>query len=163
MKIKKEDLIWGLLRLSLGWIFFWAFLDKLFGLGFSTKLGKGWLEGVSPTYGFLKFGAKGIFSAPIQSLAGNPLVDWLFMLGLFFIGISLILGIFVKLSSYAGIIILFLMWLSLFPSTNNPFLDKHLVYLILMCGFIVFNAGNYIGLGKWWSRNSLVSKYPILK
>ncbi len=27
---------WSLLRLLLGWSFLWAFLDKMFGLGFAT-------------------------------------------------------------------------------------------------------------------------------
>lgn len=51
----KGKYIWGLLRLGMGWIFFWAFIDKVFGLGFATATGKGWIDGVSPTFGFLKF------------------------------------------------------------------------------------------------------------
>ena len=27
--------IWGVLRLSIGWVFLWAFLDKLLALGFA--------------------------------------------------------------------------------------------------------------------------------
>ena len=60
--MKKENLIWGILRLALGWIFLWAFLDKVFGLGFATTPEKSWINGVSPTYGFLKFGTTGILS-----------------------------------------------------------------------------------------------------
>ena len=29
--------VWGALRIVFGWIFLWAFLDKLFGLGFATR------------------------------------------------------------------------------------------------------------------------------
>ena len=46
-------------RVSLGWIFLWAFLDKLFGLGHETKSAQAWIHGGSPTYGFLAKGAKG--------------------------------------------------------------------------------------------------------
>jgi thiosulfate dehydrogenase [quinone] large subunit len=28
--------LWGVLRLAMGWIFLWAFLDKLLALGFAT-------------------------------------------------------------------------------------------------------------------------------
>ena len=32
----KGGIFWGLLRLAMGWIFLWAFLDKLLALGFAT-------------------------------------------------------------------------------------------------------------------------------
>ncbi|MGW3497957.1 hypothetical protein ACWDEX_30875, partial [Streptomyces sp. NPDC001020] len=41
------------LRILTGFIFLWAFLDKTFGLGYSTASGKGWIDGGSPTSGFL--------------------------------------------------------------------------------------------------------------
>src|SRR5689334_12004100 len=41
------------LRLLTGFVFLWAFLDKTFGLGYATASGKGWLDGGSPTKGFL--------------------------------------------------------------------------------------------------------------
>ncbi len=43
----------GLTRLMVGFTFLWAFLDKTFGLGFSTPTEKSWLNGGSPTSGFL--------------------------------------------------------------------------------------------------------------
>ena len=51
---KKEEVIWSLLRISLGLIFLWVFFDKLFGLGFATLPDKSWLLGNSHTFGFLK-------------------------------------------------------------------------------------------------------------
>jgi thiosulfate dehydrogenase [quinone] large subunit len=47
-----KKLVRTLIRLSLGFVFLWAFLDKLFGLAYSTAPGRSWLEGVSPTKGF---------------------------------------------------------------------------------------------------------------
>src|ERR1044072_1320309 len=41
------------LRLLTGFAFLWAFLDKTFGLGYATPSGKGWIDGGSPTKGFL--------------------------------------------------------------------------------------------------------------
>ncbi len=31
--------VWGIFRLGMGWIFLWAFFDKLFGLGYATASG----------------------------------------------------------------------------------------------------------------------------
>jgi thiosulfate dehydrogenase [quinone] large subunit len=172
---RKFQIILGLLRISLGWIFFWAFLDKFFGLGFSTCrdiqtgtvnyfCNQAWLYGGSPTFGFLKFATKGPFSGIFQSMAGNPIVDWLFMLGLLGVGLGLLLGIFMKLSTFFGGLMLVLMYLagSLLPE-HNPLLDEHLIYTLLMALLYFSDAGNYLGLGHWWQKTKLVRKYKILR
>ena len=43
----------AVLRLATGFIFLWAFLDKTFGLGFSTPAERAWLNGGTPAQGFL--------------------------------------------------------------------------------------------------------------
>lgn len=155
--------IWGILRLGMGWIFFWAFIDKLFGLGFATEPGKAWLAGGSPTFGFLKFATKGPFAEIYQSLAGNVLVDWLFMLGLLFVGITLLSGVLVRLGGYTGALMLVLIYTAGFIlPEHNPFLDDHIIYAIVMIGLTITNSGQWLGLGKWWSERSIVKKYPIL-
>ncbi|MEU0650528.1 hypothetical protein ABZ537_51060, partial [Streptomyces umbrinus] len=47
------------LRLLTGFVFLWAFLDKIFGFGYATPSGKGWIDGGSPTMGFLSGVAAG--------------------------------------------------------------------------------------------------------
>src|ERR1700676_3331308 len=69
------------LRLAIGFEFLWAFFDKTFGLGYATPAAKAWLNGGSPTKGFLS-GAIGPFQGVFNAIAGAPVVDWLFMLGL---------------------------------------------------------------------------------
>jgi len=59
------------IRLALGWIFLWAFLDKLFGLGHSTVAAKSWLSGGSPTAGFLGKAAAGPFTGFYHAIAGH--------------------------------------------------------------------------------------------
>jgi len=103
----KERYIWAVLRIGMGWIFLWGFLDKLFGLGFATASEKAWLAGGSPTSGYLNFATSGPFAPLFQSLAGNPVVDWLFMLGLLLLGLALILGIGVKIAGYSGALLMF--------------------------------------------------------
>jgi hypothetical protein len=44
----------AVLRVSMGFVFLWAFLDKTFGLHYATPSAKAWIHGGSPTQGFLK-------------------------------------------------------------------------------------------------------------
>ena len=164
MEHNKTKYSLGLLRLIMGWIFLWAFLDKLFGLGFATTANKAWLIGGSPTTGFLEFAVHGPFAGFYQSLAGIGLVDWLFMLGLLFVGLTLISGIFMKLGSFTGILMLFLMYtaVGLFP-VNNPFIDEHIVFIFVIIVLMLTNSGQYLGLGNWWKNTSFVQKHKLLK
>ncbi|MDP3989192.1 MAG: hypothetical protein Q8P93_03080 [bacterium] len=165
---------WALLRISLGWIFLWAFFDKVFGFGFATCRDKvlgtvqygcsaSWIEGGSPTYGFLSNATKGPFVDFFQLLAGSAVVDFLFMFGLLGIGISLLLGIVVRIGATAGILMMMLMYLSVLPPGNNPFMDDHIVYAIALFGIRFADAGTTWGLGRWWSQLSFVRRYPILQ
>jgi thiosulfate dehydrogenase (quinone) large subunit len=45
--------VWALARLSLGFVFFWAFVDKLFGLGHETTAKQAWIHGGHPTTGLI--------------------------------------------------------------------------------------------------------------
>ncbi|HEX8344915.1 MAG TPA: hypothetical protein VF657_09250, partial [Actinoplanes sp.] len=63
------------LRLALGWIFLWAFLDKLLGLGFATKTEQAWINGGSPTKGFLGNAVQGPFEDLYHSIAGAAWAD----------------------------------------------------------------------------------------
>tara|TARA_Y100000310_G_C20678303_1_gene814375 strand:- start:1698 stop:2174 length:477 start_codon:yes stop_codon:yes gene_type:complete len=157
MKIEK---ILGLLRIGLGWIFLWAFIDKLFGLGFATEAENAWLAGGSPTTGFLSFAVKGPFSSVFNVMAGSAFVDWLFMFGLLLIGVALILGIGVKIAGYSGALMMLLMWLAVLPPEHNPVLDDHIIYLVLLVGLA--NTKSAYSYSKKWKKTKLVRKYPIL-
>jgi len=158
---KKEEVIWSLLRIVLGLIFLWAFFDKLIGLGFATPPEKSWLLGNSPTTGFLS-NTKGIFAAVFQSLAGSALVDWLFMLGLLLLGISLTFGFALKLSGYSGALLMLLMWLAILPPTNNPILDDHVIYGLVLVGIAIVKPKRF-SFAKYWDKCSLVKKYKFLE
>jgi thiosulfate dehydrogenase (quinone) large subunit len=153
----------GLTRLSLGWVFLWAFLDKTFGLGFATERKDAWLEGGSPTFGFLNFGTKGPFSDTYTSIAGATWADWLFMIGLLGIGLGLMLGVMVRISAWAGALLLFLMWTAVLLPENNPFMDDHIIYALALLLLAELGAGRYLGLGGWWERQAVVEKNPVLR
>lgn len=159
----KKQYIWAFLRLGMALILLWAFFDKLFGLGFATESEQAWLKGTSPTSGYLKFGTHGPFASVFQGLAGNVVVDWLFMLGLLLVGLSLLLGIGVKVAGYAGALMMFLMWLSAFPPEHHPFLDEHVIYLLVLLGLTAEKSGRGFGLGTWWSKTRIVKKFPVIE
>lgn len=130
--MSKQKIIFNALRLSMGFIFLWAFLDKTFGLGFATVGEKAWIHGGSPTTGFLSFGVKGPFAEIFHNLAGLAVVDWLFMVGLLFVGLTLIFNKYVKWGCYAGSLMLFFMYLALLFPENNPIIDDHIVYVFVL-------------------------------
>ncbi len=162
---RKQDrpVVLGVLRISMGWIFLWAFFDKVFGLGFATEYGKAWIHGGSPTTGFLTFGTKGPFASLFQSLAGVAVVDWLFMVGLLCIGVALMLGVAMKLATYSGSLLLFLMWLAALLPEHNPIMDDHIVYIFVLFLLLKLDAGKTFGFGTWWHSRAIVQKQRWLR
>jgi thiosulfate dehydrogenase [quinone] large subunit len=130
MKIQKYAFV--TLRLSMSFIFLWAFFDKLFGLGFATKSSDAWINGGSPTFGFLKYSVKGPYVEFFNNLAGQVWVDWVFMAGLLFVGLTLLFNKYLKWGAVAGSLMMALMYVSLLLPENNPIIDDHIVYIIVL-------------------------------
>ena len=166
--------VWALLRLSLGFVFLWAFLDKFLGLGFATckdrltgdvtvSCADAWINGGSPTTGFLNNAVTGPFSDFYQNLAGVAWVDWLFMLGLLFVGVGLLFGIYVRSAAFIGIAMLILMWSALLWPVNTPVLDDHLIYALVLFGIALTDEHQVWGYRAWWLKTSVAKAFPILK
>ena len=151
------------IRLSMGWVFLWAFFDKTFGLGHETASKDAWVNGGSPTKGFLAFGAVGPFKDFYNSIAGQTWADWLFMLGLLGLGLALVLGVFVNLAAGAGVVLLVMMWSVVLPPANNPFMDDHLIYAGTLVLLALLGAGRWLGLGAYWEKFPLVKRSSILR
>ena len=172
-------------RILLGFTFMWAFLDKTFGLGYATPSGSGWMFGTGdgdPTFGFLKFGTnpEGPFASFFTGLRPGEAPDamywtnWLFMAGLFGIGLAFLLGIFMRIGAISGVVLLFLMYLAEAPwakytdqtgatvASNNPVIDDHIIYGVMMITLMLFEAGRTWGLGKIWESTALVKSQPWL-
>jgi thiosulfate dehydrogenase [quinone] large subunit len=162
------------LRIALSFIFLWPFVDKLFGLGYSTAGAKAWISGGSPTNGFLGHVQTGPFQSAFRAIAGATWADWLFMLGLLGIGAALLAGVALRLTAAAGILLLVLMWAAEWPlarfnsagaatSSSNPFLDEHLILAICLLIVATLGTASTWGLGKWWSNQSIVQRSPLLR
>ncbi len=161
-------------RLAVGWTFLWAFLDKLFALGFGTgrdaetgvvdRFGDAaWINGGSPTEGFLTFAADGPFKGFYNGIAGDAWTNWLFMGGLLAIGLALTLGVAMRIACAAGVLLLVMMWTVVLPPENNPFMDSHLIDSLVLVVLALTAAGRTLGLGRIWERIPLVGKHEVLK
>ncbi|MFF8993564.1 hypothetical protein ACF09H_27235 [Streptomyces sp. NPDC014983] len=162
------------LRILTGFVFLWAFLDKTFGLGYATASGRGWIDGGSPTKGFLGSVAAGPMRSTFHAWAGAPWADWLFMLGLLGIGVAVTTGAALRPAAGAGTVMLALMWLAEWPParhladgsptmSTNPFADYHVIYAAALLAMAAAGAGTTWGLGRLWARLPIVRDHSWLR
>jgi thiosulfate dehydrogenase [quinone] large subunit len=161
------------LRLAIGFEFLWAFLDKTFGLGYSTAGAHAWINGGSPTTGFLAGVNVGPFQGIFNGIASAPVVDWLFMLGLLGVGVALILGVALRPAAIAGIAMLLMMYAATWPfatlgggqptGSTNPIVDDHIVStlgLVVIASLAAWSVGP---LSRIWSRLPVVRSHGWLR
>src|SRR6478735_6878581 len=163
----------AVLRVAFGLTFLWAFFDKFLALGYHTgydadgnldRFGAAaWINGGSPTEGFLKYGAKGPFEDFYHSIAGDWWADGLFMAGMLAIGLALTFGIGMRIAGWAGALMYVLMWSVYLPPENNPVLDEHVLGAISMAVLALTYAGDTWGAGRAWARTSAVRRWPALR
>lgn len=161
-KRKIAPAVWAVTRIGLGFIFLWAFVDKLFGLGFATPSERSWLNGGSPTSGYLA-GVEGPFAGTFNAMSGQAWADWLFMAGLLGIGGALLLGVAMRLAAATGALLLLFMYAASLPLDNNPIIDDHIIYAVVLIGLAAVKAGDAFGLGAAWRRTPLVRRYAWLQ
>jgi thiosulfate dehydrogenase (quinone) large subunit len=150
----------GVVRILLGFVFLWSFLDTTFGL-YSTPPAESWLAGESPTSGYLG-SLEGTFAGLFHAMAGQAWVDWLYMLGMALVGTALILGIGMRLAAAGAACLMGMLYLSSLPLEFNPVVDEHLVYLVLAVALALSRAGDTLGMGRRWSETPMVRRQPWL-
>jgi thiosulfate dehydrogenase (quinone) large subunit len=160
-------------RVAVGFVFLWAFLDKTFGFGYATPAARAWINGGSPTKGFLGRVAVGPLESTFHSWAGAAWADWLFMAGLLGIGIALVLGVGLRIAAAGGTVMMLLMWAAEWPlarftsagepsMSTNPIVDYHIVYALVLIALALTYAGHTWGLGRQWAKLPLVRRNPWL-
>ncbi|MBA8815476.1 thiosulfate dehydrogenase [quinone] large subunit [Microbacterium halimionae] len=150
-------------RYAIGFIFLWAFLDKTFGLGFSTPVERAWVNGGTPAQGFLNSEA---VTGPLQPFfqgIASPLVDVLFMAGMLGVGLAVMIGIGLRISAVAGTAIMIMMYLAEWPfailtGSTNPIVDYHIIYALMLVFVAAASAGDTWGLGAQWKKLPIVQK-----
>ncbi len=170
---------WTVLRILLGWSFLWAFLDKMFGLGFSTCRGFGpegtaassidffcdaaMINGGSPTYGLLEFGTQGSHTGGLfrwMASSSATTIGWadvLFMLALLLGGVALMLGVGTRIAAIGSAILMFFMFLALdvWPD-NNPINSSHSIEMVVYLGIAT------VGPGTFSLQNWMVRTFPFM-
>ena len=160
----------AVLRIAYGVTFLWAFFDKLLALGFHTGYDQdgnldrfgpaAWVNGGSPTEGFLAFGVPedNPFKSVFTAMAGDTWADWLFMLGLLGIGFALFTGIGMRIAAASGALLYMLMYAASLPLENNPVVDEHLIGAIALVVLALTLAGDTWGAGRAWAKTRLVRR-----
>jgi thiosulfate dehydrogenase [quinone] large subunit len=160
-------------RVLIGFEFLWAFLDKTFGLGYATPAARAWINGGSPTKGFLSRVAVGPLEGTFHAIAGAAWADWLFMAGLLGIGIALILGIGLRIAAVSGTLMMLGMWAAEWPlakftsagepsMSTNPIVDYHIIYALALIALALTYAGHTWGLGRLWAKLPFVHRHRWL-
>ena len=127
-----------LLRLSVGWLMFYAGITKILNPDWSAA---GYLKGAKTFSGFFQW-----FLDPAILPILNFVNEW----GLTLLGVSLILGIFVRLSSVFGAALMLLYYLPIlqfpYPNAHSYIVDEHIVYALALLYFAAVGAGRVWGL-----------------
>ncbi len=142
-----------LLRLGIGWVFFYAGWSKV--VTFFTDA-KDWTAA-----GFLG-NLEGTFADLFSGMAGSTFVDYLNAYGLLLIGIAIILGVLVRWSALWGAAMMLLYWLASFPPEHAYVIDDHIVYALVLVLLAAAGAGRVWGLDKSIEDSGLVKSNPWL-
>ena len=133
-----------LLRLSLGWMMFWAGITKILDPSWSAA---GYLTTAKTFPGFFAW-----LTQPDILPVVNLVNEW----GLTLLGISLILGLGVRLSSILGSILMLLYYLPIvqfpYPNPHSYIVDEHVIYIVILLYFAAIRAGRTWGLENFFPR-----------
>ena len=172
---RSHDAWWAAVRIAIGLVFLWAFMDKAVGLGFDTcrvqteegayaadidyLCNASFVKGGAPTFGFLELGTEGSHTGDLfawMAPAGprDPnLADWGFMAGLLAVGVGLTFGAVTRVAAIGGAVMLVFMYLAGFVwPDHHPFLDDHLIYALVLAALAA------TGAGQTWSVDRLRSR-----
>ena len=142
-------------RLTMGWTFLWAgihhFGDDQFVIGFLSHV-----KTFHAVY------------APFTNPSVVPFLTFLVEYGHLLIGLSLVSGLLVRVSSPFAIMLMLLYWTAHtdFPyieNVNNYLVDYHIVYAGVLTYLIVKRAGHVWGLDGLLERMQMVEHYPALR
>ena len=97
------------------------------------------------------------FTGLFASMAGNPLIDWLNMLGLTLTGLALLLGVLVRFAAFWGAIMMIFYWMASLqggllaglPLAHGWVIDDHIVYAVVLFGLGAFGSGRILGLDSY--------------
>ncbi len=134
-----------LLRVSMGWLMFYAGITKVLNPEWSSA-------------GYLKTAAtfSGLYQWFLQPEI-LPVIDFINEWGLTSLGISLMLGLFVRLAAPLGALLMIFYYLPIlkFPyvASHSFLVDEHIIYALVLIFLAAIKSGNIWGLGKYLNLN----------
>jgi uncharacterized membrane protein YphA (DoxX/SURF4 family) len=148
-EISKNKIAQGmlaLLRILIGWHFLYEGLTKLIDPNWSARA---FLEGSRWIFG-------DIFRWMASGSTGIAIVDFINAWGLTFVGLALILGIFTRIASWAGVTMLFLYYFAYPPfgvysygapnEGNYLIVNKNLIELVCLLVISFTRSGEFFGI-----------------
>lgn len=126
-----------LLRLALGWMFLYAGVTKIINPAWSSEK---YLLGAKTFESFYAW-----LASPQLLPFTNFINEW----SLALLGISLILGIFVRLSSVLGAVLMLMYYLPIlsfpYPNANSFIVDQHVIFALSLIALGALHAGEIWG------------------
>ncbi len=96
-----------------------------------------------------------------------PFVNFVNEWGLTLLGVSLIAGVFVRLSSFLAALLMLLYYLPMlnfpYPNSYSFIVDEHIIYISALLLLASFRAGRVWGLENWCSNLPICSRFPRLR
>jgi thiosulfate dehydrogenase (quinone) large subunit len=140
------------LRVLFGWYFLYEGITKIANPDWTSM-------------GYL-LDSKGTFASMFHSMASDPglvaVVDWLNMWGLTLTGLGILLGLLTQLSTFLGMLLLVLYYLShpalanvtyMMPQEGSYLIvNKTLIEIFAMAVLFVFPTGNIAGLDRFITK-----------
>lgn len=143
-------------RLAMAWTFLYAASHQVFDPNFSVA---GFLKGTKTFHDVY---------APLTNPTWAPVLTFLVAYGHLLIGLSLLFGLWVRVSAGFGILLMLVYWTAHmdFPyieNHNNFLLDYHLVYAGVLVYLMTKRAGHACGLDAWAEKLPFVTEHPKLR
>lgn len=150
-----QKVLLTLLRVSMGWLMFYAGITKVLNPGWSAA---GYLNSAKTFAGIYQW-----FARPEILPTINFLNEW----GLTLLGAALILGVAVRLSSVPGALLMALYYFPIlqFPiaGTHSYIVDEHVVYALVLLLLGAMSAGRVWGLDDLLSKKLSMEKAELYK
>ena len=144
-----------LLRVATGWMMFYAGITKVLDPDWSSA---GYLQVAKTFSGFYSW---------MTSASMLPLTNFVNEWGLTILGVSLILGIGVRLSSMLGAVLMLLYYFPIldfpYPNPHSFLVDEHIIYALVLVLLASWRAGRTMGLENWCANLPICSRFPALR
>lgn len=154
MTVKKKFIL--LFRLLMAWTFLYAASHQIFNPKFSAV---GFLQHTKTFHDVY---------AAIAIPSYDPILTFLVGYGHLLIGLSLLLGLGVRISGFFGLLLLMIYWTAhmdwpYIENANNFIIDYHIVYSAILAFLISKSGGHVCGLDRTLAQWPLVQNNGLLR